>query len=218
MKKMIAPSILSADFAKLGEEIQMVTVAGADFIHVDVMDGHFVPNLTIGMGVVKSIKPISKLPLDVHLMIEKPEKYIHEFVLAGSDYLTLHVESTTLMLENLKLIRELGCKAGITLRPKTDVNEIKKYLNLVDLVLVMTVEPGFGGQSFMQDQLEKIKTLKVWRDLGLRNYLIEVDGGVDPVTSKLCWDAGADILVAGSAVFKGEKSVENYQTNIEGLK
>jgi ribulose-phosphate 3-epimerase len=218
MKKMIAPSILSADFAKLGEEIHMVTDASADFIHVDVMDGHFVPNLTIGMGVVKSIKPISKIPLDVHLMIEKPEKYIREFIKAGSDYLTLHVESTHQMEENLKLIRELGCKAGITLRPKTDINEIKKYLHSVDLVLVMTVEPGFGGQSFMHDQLDKVKTLKSWRDEGLGNYLIEVDGGVDPVTAKLCWAAGADILVAGSAVFKGDKTIENYRKNIEGLK
>jgi ribulose-phosphate 3-epimerase len=218
MKKMIAPSILSADFARLGEEIQMVTDSGADWIHVDVMDGHFVPNLTIGMGVVKSIKPISKIPLDVHLMIEKPEKFIREFIKAGSDYLTLHVESTHQMEENLKLIRELGCKSGITLRPKTDINEVKKYLHLVDLVLVMTVEPGFGGQSFMHEQLDKIKILKSWRDESLGNYLIEVDGGVDPVTSKLCWDAGANVLVAGSAVFKGDKTIANYRKNIEGLK
>ena len=218
MKKMIAPSILSANFAKLGEEIQMVTDASADFIHVDVMDGHFVPNLTIGMGVVKSIKPVSKIPLDVHLMIERPEKYIREFILAGSDYLTLHVESTDQLTENLKLIRSLGSKPGITLRPKTSIEDVKPYLNLVELVLVMTVEPGFGGQSFMHDQIEKIKTLKSWRDKGLGNYLIEVDGGIDPVTSKLCWNAGADILVAGSAVFKGEKTIENYRKNIEGLK
>lgn len=216
--KLIAPSILSADFAKLGAEIEMVTEAGADFIHVDVMDGHFVPNLTIGMNVVKSIKPISKIALDVHLMIEKPEKFIREFIKAGSDYLTLHIESTAQLTENLKLIRELGCKAGITLRPKTSIEEIKKYLNLVDLVLVMTVEPGFGGQSFMHDQVEKIKTLKTWREQGLGQYLIEVDGGVDPVTSKICWDAGADILVAGSAIFKGEKTTENYKKNIQSLK
>ena len=218
MKKMIAPSILSADFAKLGEEIQMVTTAGADWIHVDVMDGHFVPNLTIGMGVVKSIKPVSKIPLDVHLMIEKPEKYIREFISAGSDYLTLHVESTQNMTENLKLIRELGCKSGITLRPKTSLEDIKPYLNLVDLVLVMTVEPGFGGQSFMHDQVEKIQQLNSFRKQGLGQYLIEVDGGVDAKTATICWDAGADVLVAGSAVFKGEKSIENYKKNIEVLK
>ena len=216
--KRVSPSILSADFAKLGAEIEMVTLAGADLIHVDVMDGHFVTNLTIGMNVVKSIKPVSKIPLDVHLMIEKPEKYIREFIKSGSDYLTIHIESTTEMEKNLKLIRELGCKAGITLRPKTNIEEVKKYLNLVDLVLVMTVEPGFGGQSFMHDQVEKIKTLKAWRDEGLGNYLIEVDGGVDSATSKICWDAGADVLVAGSAVFKGEKTIENYKKNIQSLK
>jgi ribulose-phosphate 3-epimerase len=218
MKKMIAPSILSADFAKLGEEIQMVTSAGADWIHVDVMDGHFVPNLTIGMGVVKAIKPISKIPLDVHLMIEKPEKYIREFISSGSQYLTLHVESTENMTENLKLIRELGCKAGITLRPKTSIEDIKPFLSLVDLVLVMTVEPGFGGQSFMHDQVEKIRQLNSFRKQGLGNFLIEVDGGVDAKTAAICWDAGADVLVAGSAVFKGEKTIENYKKNIEVLK
>ena len=199
MKKMIAPSILSADFAKLGEEIQMVTSAGADWIHVDVMDGHFVPNLTIGMGVVKAIKPISKIPLDVHLMIEKPEKYIREFISSGSQYLTLHVESTENMTENLKLIRELGCKAGITLRPKTSIEDIKPFLSLVDLVLVMTVEPGFGGQSFMHDQVEKIRQLNSFRKQGLGNFLIEVDGGVDAKTAAICWDAGADVLVMGTA-------------------
>ena len=218
MKKMIAPSILSADFAKLGEEIQMVTSAGADWIHVDVMDGHFVPNLTIGMGVVKAIKPISKIPLDVHLMIEQPEKYIREFISAGSQYLTLHVESTEKMSDNLKLIRELGSKAGITLRPKTLIDDIKPFLNLVDLVLVMTVEPGFGGQSFMHDQVEKIRQLNSFRKQGLGNFLIEVDGGVDAKTASICWDAGADVLVAGSAVFKGDKTIENYKKNIEVLK
>lgn len=218
MKKIIAPSILSADFSKLGSEIEMVIEAGAEMIHVDVMDGHFVPNLTIGMGVVKSLKPISKKSLDVHLMIEKPEKYIREFVKSGSDYLTLHIESTEHMSENLKLIRELGCKAGITLKPKTDIEVIKQYLNLVDLVLVMTVEPGFGGQSFMHDQIKKIEALNKMRSQGLGNYLIEVDGGVDSVTAPLCWNAGADILVAGSAVFKGDKTVANYRKNIEGLR
>ena len=218
MKKMIAPSILSADFAKLGEEIQMVTSAGADWIHVDVMDGHFVPNLTIGMGVVKAIKPISKIPLDVHLMIEKPEKYIREFISSGSQYLTLHVKSTENMTENLKLIRELGCKAGITLRPKTSIEDIKPFLSLVDLVLVMTVEPGFGGQSFMHDQVEKIRPLNAFRKQGLGNVLMEDDGGVDAKTAAICWDAGADVLVAGSAVFKGEKTIENYKKNIEVLK
>jgi len=239
MKKMIAPSILSADFSELGTEVQKITEAGADFVHVDVMDGHFVPNLTIGMTVVKSLKPRSKLPLDVHLMIEKPEKFIREFIQAGSDFLTLHVEAmddhkpsfkdelgksehspsiSEQMIKNLKLIRELGCKAGITLRPGTAIVAVKPYLSLVDLVLVMTVEPGFGGQSFMDDQVEKIKQLQQWRTQGLGNYLIEVDGGIDPQTAQICWQAGADILVAGSAVFKGEKTIENYRSNIERLK
>lgn len=214
----VAPSILSADFSDLRNEMNKVTEAGADWLHVDVMDGNFVPNLTIGMPVVKSIKPHAKIPLDVHLMIEKPERYIEEFIKAGSDYLTLHVESTTVLKESLIQIKTLGCKAGITLRPRTTVEEMKEYLPLVDLVLVMTVEPGFGGQSFMHEQVEKIKKLARWRSELNLNYLIEVDGGVDAKTSLICREAGADVLVAGSAVFKGEKTVENYKKNISQLK
>ena len=214
----VAPSILSADFSDLRNEMNKVTEAGADWLHVDVMDGNFVPNLTIGMPVVKSIKPHAKIPLDVHLMIEKPERYIEEFVKAGSDYLTLHVESTTVLKESLIKIKTLGCKAGITLRPRTSVEEIRNFLPSVDLVLVMTVEPGFGGQSFMTEQVEKIKKLARWRSELNLNYLIEVDGGVDAKTSIVCREAGADVLVAGSAVFKGEKTVENYKRNISVLK
>lgn len=195
-----------------------VTEAGADWLHVDVMDGNFVPNLTLGMPIVKSIKPHAKIPLDVHLMIDRPERYIEEFIKAGSDYLTLHVESTDLLEESLKKIRTLGAKAGITLRPKTKLEDIKPYLGLVDLVLVMTVEPGFGGQSFMTEQVEKIRQLKKWREEGLGKYLIEVDGGVAEGTVKVCIEAGADVLVAGSAVFKGEKTVENYKSNIQKLR
>ncbi|MBY0554001.1 ribulose-phosphate 3-epimerase [bacterium] len=217
-KVLVAPSILSADFSDLRNEMNKVTDAGADWLHVDVMDGNFVPNLTLGMPIVKSIKPHAKIPLDVHLMIERPERYIEEFIKAGSDYLTLHVESTDVLEESLKKIRSLGAKPGITLRPKTKLEDIKAYLGLVDLVLVMTVEPGFGGQSFMADQVEKIRQLKKWREEGLGNYLIEVDGGVAEGTSKICIDAGADVLVAGSAVFKGEKTVANYQINIQKLK
>ncbi len=215
--KMISPSILSADFADMKNEIQKITEAGAHLVHVDVMDGHFVPNLTIGMPVVKALKAVSTLPLDVHLMIEKPEKYIREFIAAGSDYLTLHVESTSQMKENLKLIRNLGCKAGITLRPKTAIKEIESYLSMVDLVLIMSVEPGFGGQSFMNDQMAKVQWLADYRLKNDLNYLIEVDGGISPQTAPVCWAAGADILVAGSAVFKGEKTVRNYQDNIKSL-
>lgn len=216
--KWISPSLLSADFANLATEVQMVTEAGAELIHVDVMDGHFVPNLTIGMTVVKSLKKVSSVPLDVHLMIEKPEKYIREFISAGSDYLTLHVESTLQMKENLKLIRDLGAKAGITLKPQTPIEEILPFLSFVDLVLVMTVEPGFGGQSFMQDQVQKIEFLKRYRLENQLNFLIEVDGGVDPITSQICWKAGADILVAGNAVFNGRKSIPEYSQRLANLR
>ena len=214
----IAPSILSADFSALGSEIDMVTAAGADWIHVDVMDGLFVPNLTIGMPVVKSLKSKCHIPMDVHLMIEKPERYIEAFIKAGADYLTLHVESTEVLGESLKKIKALGCKPGITLRPKTNLDLIKPYLDLVDLVLVMTVEPGFGGQSFMFEQMEKVMTLKKWRTQNLGNYLIEVDGGINAQTAKICIEAGADVLVAGNAVFKGEKNKLNYKSNIDALR
>jgi ribulose-phosphate 3-epimerase len=216
--KWISPSLLSADFSILKEEVHAVAQAGAELIHVDVMDGHFVPNLTIGMTVVKSLKKISPLPLDVHLMIEKPEKYIEQFIQAGSDYLTLHIESTSIMSENLKKIKSLGVKAGITLKPKTSFHEISPFLDQVDLVLIMTVEPGFGGQSFMQDQVEKIEILKKYRAEKKLQFLIEVDGGVDSKTSQICWNAGADILVAGSAVFNGVKSEKAYQDRINLLR
>ena len=209
---------MSADFSELALEIDRVTEAGADWIHVDVMDGNFVPNLTLGMPIIKSIKPKCTLPMDVHLMIEKPERYIEKFIEAGADYLTIHVESTTMVAETLKKIRSLGCKAGITLRPKTELTEIKNYLPLVDLVLVMTVEPGFGGQSFMQEQISKIMQLKKWRDDKIGNYLIEVDGGINSKTAGLCSQAGADALVAGNAVFKGDKSVANYKQNISEIR
>ncbi len=217
-KVKLAPSILSADFSNLGAEIDRVTQAGADWIHVDVMDGHFVPNLTIGMPVVKSIKTKCKIPLDVHLMIEKPERYIEEFIKAGADYLTLHVESTDKLEDALKKIKSLGCKAGITLRPKTDLDLIKPFMGLVDLVLVMTVEPGFGGQSFMHEQMSKISELKNWRSQKLGNYLIEVDGGINAETSIVCVAAGADVLVAGNAVFNGERTETNYKLNMDKLR
>jgi ribulose-phosphate 3-epimerase len=200
MKK-IAPSILSADFANLEKEIKAVAQAGADLIHVDVMDGHFVPNLTIGIPVVESLKKISPIPLDVHLMIEKPEKYVDAFLKAGSDYLTIHVESTDQAEALLKKIRTKA-KSGITLRPRTSILTIEPFLKYADLVLVMTVEPGFGGQSFMQDQVEKIKWLADYRQKHQLQFQIEVDGGVNLETRKYL-DL-ADILVAGSYIFKND--------------
>ncbi|MGZ3772770.1 MAG: ribulose-phosphate 3-epimerase [Pseudobdellovibrionaceae bacterium] len=196
---MVAPSILSADFANLEKEIKAVSAAGADWIHVDVMDGRFVPNITIGIPVVKSLKKISPIPLDVHLMIEEPQRYIEDFIKAGSDYLTIHIEATKDPATVLKKIRELGAKPGITLRPRTSVDTILPLLPLCDLVLVMTVEPGFGGQSFMHDQIPKISTLRSEIQSKNLNCLIEIDGGINEETAKLCHEA--DVFVAGSYVF-----------------
>ena len=211
MSKLVAPSILSADFANLEKEIKAVALAGADWIHVDVMDGHFVPNLTIGIPVVKSLKKVSPLPLDVHLMIEKPERYVEGFIKAGADYLTIHVESTQDPAAVLRKIRELGAKAGITLRPRTPVEDVLPLLPLCDLVLVMTVEPGFGGQSFMHDQVEKITRLRQEITDKKLNCLIEVDGGINADTAKICSEA--DVFVAGNFVFG-----QDYRTAIAALK
>jgi len=217
-KTLIAPSLLSADFSDLKNEMNKVTEAGADWLHVDVMDGNFVPNITIGMPVIKAIKACAKIPLDVHLMIDKPERYIEEFIKAGSDYLTLHIESTNVLKESLQKIKFFGCKAGLSLKPNTPAEAIKPFLALADLVLIMTVEPGFGGQSFRQEQVLKIELLKKWRAEGLGNYLIEVDGGITATTAKICTAAGADVLVAGSSVFKGEKTTASYRNNIQLLR
>ena len=198
----VAPSILSADFARLGEEIRAVENAGADWIHVDVMDGHFVPNLTLGAPIVRCLRPVTRLPLDVHLMIEKPERYIKDFAAAGADYLTIHVEATTQVEETLAEIRRLGVKPGITLRPRTPVEKILPFLTKVDLVLVMTVEPGFGGQSFMADQVAKIDTIKNELSRQGHSALIEVDGGINAETARQV--LGADVLVAGNFVFKND--------------
>lgn len=209
---LVAPSILSADFARLGEEIQAVESAGADWVHVDVMDGHFVPNLTLGAPIVKCLRPVTKMPLDVHLMIEEPHRYIEDFAKAGADYLTIHVESRSDTGETLKAIRDMGVKPGVTLRPATPLFDIEPYLDLVDLVLVMTVNPGFGGQSFMLDQVEKITELKR-RFQGQSNApLIEVDGGVNDQTVQYLKDV--DVLVAGSFIFKAE----DYKSKIDQLK
>lgn len=211
MSFLIAPSILSADFANLEKEIKAVEAAGADWIHVDVMDGHFVPNLTIGAPVVKCLRPITNLPLDVHLMIEKPENFIEDFVRAGATYITIHVEATENPRAVLKSIREQGVKAGITLRPQTPVDKIIPLLEDADLVLVMTVNPGFGGQGFMREQVAKVKKLRQIITEKNLNVLIEVDGGVDDKTAKEIRDA--DVLVAGSYVFK-----RDYAEAIRALK
>ena len=207
----VAPSILSADFARLGEEVRAVESAGADWIHVDVMDGIFVPNLTIGAPVVKCLRPVTKLPLDVHLMIDRPERFIEDFARAGADYLTIHVESTENPEAVLKQIRELGVKPGITLRPRTPIEQVKPFLSLVDLVLVMTVEPGFGGQSFMHEQIAKLTYLRKEFKSAHLNPLVEVDGGINAQTAPLVKDA--DVLVAGNFVFKND-----YATAIQQLK
>ena len=199
----VAPSILSADFVNLERDIRALGPAGADYVHVDVMDGLFVPNLTIGLPVVKAISRISPLPLDVHLMIDRPLRYAERFCEAGADVLTLHVEADTPehTREALETIRACGRKAGLSLKPGTPAEAALPYLELCDLILVMTVEPGFGGQSFMADQLEKIRAIRaLLKERGLRCEL-EVDGGINAETAPLAVEAGADVLVAGSAVF-----------------
>ncbi|OGW92525.1 MAG: ribulose-phosphate 3-epimerase, partial [Omnitrophica bacterium RIFCSPLOWO2_12_FULL_45_13] len=191
-----APSILSADFSKLGQEIKDVEKAGADWIHVDVMDGHFVPNITIGPIVVKSIRPVTKLPIDVHLMIKSPEKYIESFVKAGADFITFHSEIEKDPKEVIKLIRYYKKKVGISIKPKTDLISIENVFSMVDMVLIMTVEPGFGGQGFILDCLPKIEELRK-----IFKKDIEVDGGVNEMTARDCLKSGANVLVAGSYVF-----------------
>ncbi|WP_026692076.1 ribulose-phosphate 3-epimerase [Peribacillus kribbensis] len=198
----IAPSILSADFSKLGEEIKDVEKGGADIIHVDVMDGRFVPNITIGPLIVDAIRPITKLPLDVHLMIEDPDNYIEAFAKAGADYISVHVEGCRHLHRTIQLIKSYGVKAGVVLNPATPVESIQHVIQDVDLVLIMSVNPGFGGQKFIDNSLKKIRQVKEMGDsIGHTSLEIEVDGGVNEQTAKLCIEAGANVLVAGSAVY-----------------
>ena len=217
MKKIqISPSILSADFSQLGSEIKKLEEGGADLIHVDVMDGHFVPNLTIGPPVIKNLRKYTKLPFDVHLMISPVHEYIENYANAGADIITIHPEATENLKESISLIKKFGKKVGVSLNPKTEIKTLIDEIDNVDLVLVMSVNPGFGGQKFMPEVLDKIKELKKIRDKNQYHFDIEVDGGINFSNSKTVLEAGADILVSGTTVFKENDG--NIKTNIEKLK
>lgn len=214
----IAPSILSANFSKLGEEIKEVELAGADYIHVDVMDGHFVPNITIGPLIVEAIKPVTNLPLDVHLMIENPDQYIRTFAKKGASIITVHQEACPHLHRTIHLIKDMNVKAGVVINPATPIKMIKEILPYVDLVLIMTVNPGFGGQSFIHEMIPKIKAISELKEKNNYHYEIEVDGGVNIETAKLCTDVGADVLVAGSAIFNQKdrkKAIEDLRKAIK---
>jgi ribulose-phosphate 3-epimerase len=213
---LIAPSILSADFSKLGAEIEAIEAAGADWIHVDVMDGHFVPNITIGPAVVKALKPHGKKPFDVHLMLAPVDPFIDAFAEAGADGLTVHPESGPHVHRTLQHIRKLGKKAGVVLNPGTPIDALDNLMDLVDLILIMSVNPGFGGQSFIESQLEKIAGARKRIDATGRDIALQVDGGITPDTAKRAIAAGATVLVAGTAVFQGGPS--RYADNIKALR
>jgi len=212
----IAPSILSADFARLGEEVRAIDSAGADWIHVDVMDGHFVPNITIGPGVVKALRPHTQKPFDVHLMISPIDSFLEDFANAGADIITVHPEAGPHLHRTIQRIKALGKKAGVSLNPATPAKMLDYVLEEVDLVLVMSVNPGFGGQSFISSQLRKIEAIRKSIDKLGKDIDLEVDGGIDAVTCRQAIDAGANVLVAGTATFKGGPSA--YATNIAGLR
>ena len=217
MKKiLISPSILAGDFSQLGKDIQKLEDAGADMIHVDVMDGHFVPNITIGPPVIKSLRKYTDLPFDVHLMISPVHKYIEDFSRAGSDIITIHPEATENIKDSIDLIKSLGRKVGLSLNPDTPIDKIEKYLNQIDLVLVMTVYPGFGGQKFIPKVLNKIKNLKNFKDENKFKFDIEVDGGINFENNKLAIEAGANILVSGTTIFKNNHG--DIKKNIDLLR
>ena len=212
----IAPSLLSADFARLGEEARAIEAAGGDWLHFDVMDGRFVPNITVGPMVLAALKPLTSLPLDVHLMIEPADPHLEAFRQAGADVITVHPEAGPHLNRTLKRIRDLGAKAGVAFNPSTPPEVVEWMMDDVDLLLVMSINPGFGGQSFMTSQLKKIERLRALIDASGRDIVLEVDGGVTAQTGRLCRDAGATALVAGTAVFKG--GPDAYAANIAALK
>jgi len=212
----IAPSILAADFACLGDEVRAVEAAGADWIHVDVMDGHFVPNITIGPPIVKAVRAVTKLPLDVHLMIEAPERYIETFAEAGASTIGVHVETCPHLHRTLAQVREAGARASVAINPGTPVESIREVMTCVDQVLVMTVNPGFGGQKFIDGMTEKISTIRGWIDEGGLSVALEVDGGIDPATISRAARAGADVFVAGTAIFGARD--RDYAAAIKSLK
>jgi len=213
---LIAPSILASDFARLGEETRAIAAAGADWVHLDVMDGHFVPNITIGPDVIKALRPLTDIPFDVHLMIAPADPYLDAFRAAGADRISIHPEAGPHLNRSLKHIRSIGAKAGVVFNPSTQPDVIEWMMDDVDLCLVMSINPGFGGQTFMHSQLKKIERLRQMIDASGRDIRLEVDGGVTPETAPLCVAAGADVLVAGTAAFKG--GPEHYAANIRALK